>query len=42
MPPCKFHPLIYLKNNLVNIYVSSKKDLYDECVKIVKSYGIWK
>lgn len=42
MPPCKSHPQKYLKNSLVDLYGSSRKDLYDECIKIVDSYGIGK
>lgn len=42
MPPCEFHPQTYLRNNLVDIYESSRKDLYNECLKIVDSYGIGK
>ena len=42
MQPCEFHPQTYLRNNLVDLHESSRKDLYDECLKIVDSYGIGK
>lgn len=42
MPPCKSHPMEYLRNNLTTIRQSNRRDLYDECLKIVDSYGIGK
>lgn len=39
---CKSFPLTFLRDKLVNIYQSGNKDLYDECLKILDSYGIGK
>ena len=40
--PCKSYSIEYLRDNLTTILQSKRKDLYDECLKIVDSYGIGK
>lgn len=42
LPPCKSYPMEYLRDNLITILQSNRKDLYNECLKIVDSYGIGK
>ena len=42
LPPCKSYPMEYLRDNLTTILQSNRKDLYNECLKIVDSYGIGK
>lgn len=39
---CKSFPVFYLRNNLVTIYQSNNKELYNKCLKILESYGIGK
>lgn len=40
--PHKSYPISYLCNQLVTLHESKKKDLYDECLKIIDKYGIGK
>ncbi len=42
LPPCKCYQFTFLRNTLVILYESKKKDLFDECIKIIDSYGIGK
>lgn len=39
---CKSYPQTFLRDKLVNLYRSNNKELYDECLKILDSYGIGK
>ena len=42
LPKCKPYPFIYLRDNLVIVHQSNRKHLYDECLKILDSYGLGK
>lgn len=42
LSPYKSYPMEYLRDNLIKLRQANRKDLYDECLKIVDSYGIGK